>query len=91
MTDDTLTKRAKDADVLAWFVLVRRLFVEMARVREPGFLKEQAELAEQELRALNPPSTGKQVHPETLDMASDVIVKLLSGITINPAPDEPKL
>lgn len=80
----TLIKRAKDADVLAWMVLTRRLFFEIAKTREIGFMKEQAQLAELELRDLKPANSSKAIHPQTMDMASDVIAQLLAGINITP-------
>jgi hypothetical protein len=88
-TDDektTTQKRARDAAVLAHLILFRRLFTEIARTREDGFLREQLRLALAELDALRAAVPGKIVNPITMDTAADDITQVLTGITIAGPP-----
>lgn len=84
--ETAMQKRARDAAVLAHLVLFRRLFTEIARTREDGFLREQLRLALAELDALRAAVPGKIVNPTTMDMAADNITQILTGITIHDAP-----
>lgn|GEM_PF-4375493 len=90
MDAEALLKMSRDADTLTWFVLFRRLFTEIGRMREVGWIAEQAKLADQEVRALKPEASGIAFNPETIDLAAGTIAKMLSGITIHGAPGRPQ-
>ena len=79
---DLENEREASGERIAQHVLMRRLFTELARMRDDGFLREQERLAQRELRAVT--AGGKPIHPAIIDVASDIITNVLVGIGIDP-------
>lgn len=85
MTPEEL--QSLNGEKLANFVLIRRLFVEPARMRDANFLADQQKLALKELGELKlSDMPGVRFHPAAIEAASDIIQETLSKVTITGAP-----
>lgn len=79
-------ERANAADTLARLVLFRRLFAELAAMRPAGWLREQEELAQSDLRNIGVTIPNTVLQPAIVELAAGILTKVLTGIITDSPP-----
>lgn len=82
MTESDEVGRGRDADAIAFIALFRRLYVEVAQISGHGdkWLRAMEERVVADVRNMKPTEHGKIFNPITVDMACDVVTKVLTGL-----------
>ncbi|MCW5693308.1 MAG: hypothetical protein KIT48_13185 [Pseudolabrys sp.] len=82
MTTDDEVGRGRDADTMAFFALIRRLYVEVASISGHGdaWIRAMEEQVVKDVRRMSAAAPGKMINPATIDQACDTVTKALTGL-----------